>query len=129
MSILDINNNIKNDDQLIWDWLKENISSRYYSVLINKKYIKIENGLINVGSGVYIQPDPKAGNFPDYIKFGNVNGNFICASRNMTNLKGTPKNVFGDFDCRYNLIEDYKDGPKRVYGRYYRDYSFTIDKL
>lgn len=129
MSILDINNNIKNDDQLIWDWLEKNVSPRYYTTLTNEKYIRIENGMINVGSSVLLKPDPKAGNFPDYIKFGSINGNFVCVDRNMTNLKGTPQTVLGCFDCRYNLIEDYKDGPKRVYGEYYRDYKVPVDKL
>ena len=35
--------------------------------------------------------------FPSYIQFGTVKGNFFCNNNNLTTLKGAPKKVGGGF--------------------------------
>lgn len=120
MSILDIDNKISDDNSLlIWEWLKDNIDSNQYNDLINRNLIEVKNGIINVKTNISLTSFLKAGNFPDYIKFGRVYGSFKCSSRGMTNLKGTPEFVEGNFSCAYNKLKNFTNGPKTVGRCYY----------
>ena len=56
--------------------------------------------------------------FPSFIQFGTIKGNFDCSYNNLTYLKGAPKKVSGIFDCRYNNLESLEGAPKKV-GKYF----------
>ena len=53
------------------------------------------------------------------IKFGKVNGNFVCSYNNLSSLEGCPKEVGGDFDCSNNKLTSLEFGPERVNGVFY----------
>ena len=61
--------------------------------------------------------------FPSYIQFGNVKGNFFCNNNNLTTLKGAPKKVGGGFECKYNKLTTLKVAPKDIGG--YFECSFN----
>ena len=77
--------------------------------------------------------------FPYYIQFGTVKGNFICSFNNLTSLKGSPKRVGrrfacndsklttlegapntvdDDFDCSYNDLTSLEGAPEKVGGNF-----------
>lgn len=62
--------------------------------------------------------EPWRGNFPYYIKFNIVKGNFSCAGMGLKTLQGTPKKIYGHFDCSHNEIHNLKNGPIIVTGGY-----------
>lgn len=124
-SILDIEEKIKDDTELILKWLENNLSEHCYNHLISHNAIEIKDNIINIHGNVvfkqvalYGKIQEESGNFPDFIKFGIVNGCFDCSSRRMTSLKGAPELVCGTFDCSYNRLKNLKYGPKEVYGGY-----------
>jgi hypothetical protein len=88
---------------------------------------KIENytivdGLVNVNGdvdlyGIDLKKLP--------VKFGIVTGNFYCGSNNLTDLKGSPKEVHGNFSCGFNYLTDLKGSPNIVRG----DFSCINNKL
>jgi hypothetical protein len=53
------------------------------------------------------------------IIFRNVNGNFICDSNNLINLKGAPSFVGGDFTCSYNKLTSLEGSPSKVGGHFW----------
>ena len=57
--------------------------------------------------------------FPSFIQFGIVKGNFDCSYNNLTHLRGAPKVVVGDFDCRYNNLTTLEGAPEKVVGDFY----------
>lgn len=48
------------------------------------------------------------------LDFGNVRGNFTCASNNLKSLKGCPENVDGSFSCGNNKITNLEYFPKNI---------------
>ncbi|MEN2400612.1 hypothetical protein GKZ90_0012545 [Flavobacterium sp. MC2016-06] len=62
------------------------------------------------------------------LKFGNVYGDFLCHSNNLTTLKGCPKYVAGDFNCGYNVkLKTLKFGPEEVGGDYSCQENSLVD--
>jgi len=58
-------------------------------------------------------PD-NCGNFPEYINFNKIDGEFIICNCNMTTLRGCPKIVTGDFDCRFNKLTSLEYCPEII---------------
>ena len=52
--------------------------------------------------------------FPYFIQFGTVKGNFDCKHNNLTSLKGVPREVKGTFDCSRNDLTSLEGAPKKV---------------
>jgi len=52
------------------------------------------------------------------LRFGKVEGNFICKELGLTTLEGCPEIVEGDFNCDRNLLTDLKGCPKEVGGNF-----------
>ena len=57
--------------------------------------------------------------FPKFIKFNHISGDFFCSYNNLTSLKGCPASVDGFFDCSYNNLTSLEGCPKFVGGSYY----------
>ena len=55
------------------------------------------------------------------LYFGKVNGYFDCSFNQLTNLKGSPKQVDGFFKCNSNSLTTLLDGPEKVTGAYFCD--------
>jgi len=55
---------------------------------------------------------------PDGIRFGNIEGDFICNYMGLTNLDIAPLYVSGSFDCSSNKLTSLEGGPGRVDGNY-----------
>ena len=121
MSILDIDNNIYDNTFLIMDWLKYNVINfdNYKS-----NDIEIVNNIINIKSGVIIRR--YIGDFPEFIKFGRVDGYFNCDSCKLTTLRGVPDYIKGSFNCSFNNLKSFEEGPKYVGDMYYADYNGLI---
>ena len=56
--------------------------------------------------------------FPDYIKFNYVSGDFDCYNNQLTSLKGCPTSVGGGFYCSNNQLTSLEGCPTSV-GRYF----------
>jgi hypothetical protein len=50
------------------------------------------------------------------VKFGEVKGDFICKTPNLSSLEGSPKIVHGDFMCERTQIKSLKGSPEVVDG-------------
>ena len=61
--------------------------------------------------------------FPSFIQFGTVKGNFFYNNNNLTTLKGAPKKVGRSFECSYNKLTSLKGAPNEVGGSF--DCSFN----
>jgi hypothetical protein len=59
------------------------------------------------------------------IKFGKIDGNFICQLMRLSTLAGAPEKVGQIFDCRGNRIKSLEGGPKIVGG----DYMCNLNEL
>ena len=92
--------------EMIENWLKE-YDIRNYT--INKDLT------INVNGNVYLSAiDLKE--FPEYIQFGVVRGDFVCRINYLTSLRGVPRIVGGNFDCADNELTSLEGAPKEVGG-------------
>ena len=107
---------------LIRAWLEEHNIKNY---TINSKGEVDVNGDVNlINSGLT--------EFPSYIQFGTVKGNFFCNNNNLTTLKGAPKEVGGDFYCSVNELTSLEGAPKEVEGSFYCSHNkvrFTEDDV
>ena len=56
--------------------------------------------------------------FPYFIQFGTVKGNFDCKHNNLTSLKGVPREVKGIFDCSCNDLTSLEGAPEKVEGSF-----------
>lgn len=56
--------------------------------------------------------------FPYFIQFGTVKGNFDCKHNNLTSLKGVPREVKGNFDCACNDLTSLEGAPAKVGGSF-----------
>lgn len=56
--------------------------------------------------------------FPYFIQFGTVKGNFDCKHNNLTSLKGVPREVKGNFDCACNDLTSLEWAPAKVGGSF-----------
>ena len=69
--------------------------------------IGVENYTINPDWTIDVKGDVDLSNknlieFPDYIKFNHVSGQFDCAGNQLTSLKGCPASVGYSFYCHSN---------------------------
>jgi len=88
---------------LIEKWLKQ---QQIYTYTIN------DDMTIDVTDRVRIRPD--TGNFPDYIQFNKINGDFNCNDCKLTTLRGCPTHVTDAFFCSRNYLTTMKYAPKIV---------------
>ena len=56
--------------------------------------------------------------FPYFIQFGTIKGNFNCKHNNLTSLKGVPREVKGTFDCSCNDLISLEGAPAKVGGSF-----------
>lgn len=59
------------------------------------------------------------------IKFGKIEGNFLCCDNNLTSLNGAPEYVSGIFSCARNQITSLAGCPKEIKG----DFICCVNKL
>lgn len=52
--------------------------------------------------------------FPSFIQFGTVKGNFLCDLNRLTTLKGSPIEVGKVFDCSFNRLVSLEGAPLRA---------------
>lgn len=52
--------------------------------------------------------------FPYFIQFGTIKGNFDCKHNNLTSLKGVPREVKETFDCSCNDLTSLEGAPEKV---------------
>lgn len=62
---------------------------------------------------------------PEGIRFGNIEGDFVCNNMGLTNLDIAPLYVTGGFDCSSNKLTSLEGGPGRVDG----NYDCSLNKL
>jgi hypothetical protein len=103
---------------LIEKWIKKINNSRQVKKrnCDGIRNYEIINGFINVNRFTAL-PD-FCGDFPEYIKFGTIKGDFIISSCGLTTLRGCPHTVTGDFMCAYNKLTSLKYAPKHVKGEF-----------
>lgn len=77
---------------------------------INADYSVDYNGHIDI-RGLELKEIP--------VKFGVVNGDFICADTQLVTLKNSPHTVKGDFYCSKNYLTNLQHGPTNVGGAYF----------
>ena len=96
-----------------------------------KEWLKeydIENYIINRDFTIDVDEDAELfamdlKEFPDYIQFGVVRGNFNCSSNNLKSLRGAPREVRKSFDCRWNKLTSLEGAPMKV--KWYFDCSYN----
>lgn len=79
----------------------------------------IKNYTINSKGEIDIDEDVKLTyknikEFPYFIQFGTVKGNFDCKHNNLISLKGVPREVKGNFDCSCNDLTSLEGAPEKV---------------
>lgn len=79
----------------------------------------IKNYTINSKGEVDVNEDVKLSRrglteFPSFIQFGTVKGNFFCSDNKLTSLKGSPMEVSGYFYCYDNDLTTLEGAPKKV---------------
>ena len=85
-------------------WLKEYDIENY---TINKDFTIDVNGNVNLFKKNLTE-------FPDYIQFGVVRGNFVCTDNNLTSLRGVPRVVSRGFYCDINKLTSLEGAPEKV---------------
>ena len=91
-------------------WLKANT--------VCKRYTINNDGTIDVYGDITII-NKKITEFPDYIQFGKVDGNFDCSCSSLKSLKGAPQEVGGYFDCSFcDSLTSLKGVPEKVGGKF-----------
>lgn len=128
MSILDITDLIQDNTTEILEWLKDKLINSGYNweQIISQNKIEIVNGVINFKGNLTLK---YCGDFPDYIKFGRIDGSFNCSHCNLTTLRGVPDIIEGSFDCSLNKLKNLKNGPSIVKGSYYAQNNQLTDIL
>lgn len=53
--------------------------------------------------------------FPEFIQFKKIEGNFFCYHNDLISLRGCPEFVGGKFDCSYNYLKSLEGGPIQSY--------------
>ena len=89
---------------IIKAWLDEHNIKNY---TINSK------GEIDVDGSVVLTNN-NFGEFPKYIQFNIVKGDFYCNFNKLTSLKGCPKKIEGKFDCSNNNLTTLEGSPESV---------------
>jgi hypothetical protein len=57
------------------------------------------------------------------MKFGSVNGYFVCCDNFLTSLADCPKSVSGYFNCSHNILTSLKGAPKHIGGDFWCIYN------
>ena len=86
-----------------------------------EKYNLVYNeatGLCDCNGDVKVEKDLVSPDGKFTIKFGVVNGNFVCRHINLISLEGAPKKVGGDFDCSDNKLTSLEGAPQEVGGSF-----------
>ena len=83
----------------------------------------IKNYTINTQGEIDINGDIKITyknikEFPYFIQFGTIKGNFDCKHNNLISLKGAPREVKGTFDCACNDLTSLEWAPAKVGGSF-----------
>ena len=89
---------------LVKAWLEEHGIKNY--TINSKGEVDVDGNVLLNGWGLK--------EFPSYIQFGSVKGNFFCNNNNLTTLKGAPKKVGGGFECKYNKLTTLEGAPRDV---------------
>ena len=100
---------------LIEKWLKEYDIENY---TINDDFTIDVDGDVNLVRKNLIE-------FPDYIQFNIVKGDFDCSTNKLTSLRGGPKKVSGSFICIHNQLTSLEGAPRKVGG----DFNCRWNKL
>ena len=87
--------------EMIKEWLKEYDIENY---TINRDFTIDVNESINL----YNMDNEE---FPEYIQFGVVKGDFDCSTNKLTSLRGCPREVEGDFNCGDNELTSLEGAP------------------
>ena len=90
--------------ELIESWLKE------YDI---ENYTINDDFTIDVDEGVSLFRKNLT-EFPEYIQFGIVKGDFDCEFNHLSSLRGCPREVGKFFDCSYNNLTSLRGAPKKV---------------
>ena len=92
-------------NRLIREWLDEYGVKNY---TINDDYTIDVDGYVNlVGKDLT--------EFPEYIQFGIVKGDFNCSGNGLISLRGCPREVrLGNFLCNHNQLTSLEGVPKKV---------------
>ena len=99
--------------EMIEKWLNEHEVERY---IINDDFTIDVSGDVDL-SVIDLEE------FPEYIQFGVVRGNFNCSSNNLISLRGCPREVRKSFDCRWNKLTSLEGAPMKV--KWYFDCSYN----
>lgn len=99
-------------EEKIKTWLSD------YTNLKDGDY-EIVDGIINAFKDVEVKLHNSTINFPSFIQFGYVDGNFDCSENDLTSLEGCPIKVKGIFNCDHNNLTSLVGSPKEVDGDYY----------
>ena len=93
---------------LVRAWLEEHGIKNY---TINKQ------GEIDINGDIEITYE-NIKEFPYFIQFGTIKGNFDCKHNNLISLKGAPREVKGTFDCACNDLTSLEGAPWKVGGSF-----------
>ena len=99
--------------EMIESWLKEH-NITYYT--INDDFTIDVNGEVFLFKSNLIQ-------FPEYIQFGVVKGDFDCRNNILTSLRGCPREVEGGFYCNVNELTSLEGAPEKVGGNFYCNHN------
>jgi hypothetical protein len=105
----------------IQKWLDQFPEYRSFDADSNKQiksYCVINDDLTIDVYGWLKIPHLGLGNFPDYIQFKRVFGDFCLDGNKITSLRGSPNYIEGSFSCAYNHLTNLIGGPKIVEGTY-----------
>ena len=98
---------------VIYDWLKK------YGI---ENYTVNDKGEVDVDGNVNLARE-KLTEFPSFIQFGTVKGDFICNYNLLTTLEGAPKKVGGNFLCYSNNLTTLEGAPREITGRFDCSYN------
>lgn len=83
-----------------------------------KNYTINKDLTINVNDSVKLSHKSLT-EFPDYIQFNHIRGDFNCGYNSLTSLRGCPKIIEGSFWCQMNQLTSLEFGPSEVRGLKY----------
>lgn len=90
---------------------REELIKRLQKILVDKLDLYLENGLWNCDGNIYLS-NINLNKLP--LKFGRVEGDFICSDNQLTTLQGCPIYVGGDFDCDGNRLKNLIGAPNTI---------------
>ena len=92
---------------------KRPMITKWLDIMGVKNYTINPDWTIDVKGDVHLY-DKNLIEFPDYIMFNHVSGDFYCYSNQLTSLEGCPTSVGGGFSCGYNQLTSLKGCPTSV---------------